>query len=172
MCSIVSATMIRNHSRIIAAITLIIVAVAIGLFLGLHSTWVNGESMEPTLSDGEVGHRVHDGDIVVFHDGSRNLVKRVVAIGGDHVTINHANGLLTVNGAVKAPGYEYGCSTSTDLHMVMTSGTMLVVGDNVNHSNDSRWRWCSHRTHWIMQTDQVIMRIRYAIGVKGASAWD
>jgi hypothetical protein len=60
---------------------------------GLHIYGIPSTSMEPTIDRGDQivvdlrayrGDPPHFGDIVVFHKDSQQLVKRVIAVGGQH----------------------------------------------------------------------------------------
>jgi len=108
---------------------------------------VKGNSMEPCLHDGdrlvvdrvsyEVGE-VHRGDVVVLRyprNPSVDFVKRVVALPGDRVAMQH--GVLLVN---EAPADSYGCIPD---HQDMPALTVppehfFVLGDNRPISCDSR----------------------------------
>lgn len=94
------------------------------------------------------------GDVVIFdspEDGTR-LVKRVVAVGGDHVVLHH--GRLVVNGqplaAPMAPGYEQfdgklaelnlGSGGGPDIRgLVVPPHEVLVLGDHRGNSHDGRY---------------------------------
>ena len=89
------------------------------------------------------------GDIVIFpFDSERNRhIKRVVAVGGDEVSGSH--GQLIVNGKPVEPPAS-ACGTSADRGIVyeaspdlvpqrVPSGRLFLVGDNMDHSYDSRY---------------------------------
>lgn len=113
---------------------------------------VEGSSMCPTLHEGDVlllqsmGYRPRQGDVVVltkpFDTVTGPIVKRVVALGGQTVDIDYVIGTVSVDGAaldepylnesMRVPYYE-----RID-HITVPEGSIFVMGDNRNHSDDSR----------------------------------
>jgi len=82
-----------------------------------------------------------NGDIVVFHSPlskGEDLVKRVVAVGGDRVEIK--DGSLYVNGEQRIEPYlkdqDFGGELAETL---IPEGKVFVLGDNRNNSGDSRY---------------------------------
>lgn len=117
--------------------------------------FIDGRSMVPTFVDNQyvLVSRVHylfgepaHGDIVVFDapgdDNSRNnplLIKRLIGMPGDHVVISE--GTVTVNGVLLDEPYintdtPFTCSRHCDI--VLEANQYFLMGDNRNHSNDSR----------------------------------
>jgi signal peptidase I len=111
------------------------------------------DSMEPTIAAGStvLAHPVKPadigrGDIVIFNDplweGS-DLVKRVVAIGGDTVACCDSSGRITVNGhpvtePYLAKGATGGLALPSVFSEVVPAGRLFMLGDNREVSQDSR----------------------------------
>ena len=127
------------------------VLIAVGLFLVVNLVTarirVEGNSMEPSLHDGEfvVVNRIamlwtepSRGDIVVFHfplDRDRRYIKRVIGLPGDLVSIH--DGEVFVNGIILHEPYLAGPPTYSGEWTVGT-GEVFVLGDNRNFSSDSQ----------------------------------
>ena len=114
---------------------------------------VDGHSMVPTLQDGDrllvlnamLDNDYEYGDIVVLRKDTfleEPIVKRVIATEGQTVDIDFVSGAVYVDGEaldepylnepMEEPWYE-------DLTSVtVPEGSVFVMGDNRNHSNDSR----------------------------------
>lgn len=111
---------------------------------------VDGDSMYPTLKDGDwvavsgVTANIENGDIIVStQPWERNvpIIKRVIAVGGDTVYIDFNSNAVYVNGEkLDEPYIAELTRVSYDVEFPITvdEGKLFVMGDNRNVSLDSR----------------------------------
>ena len=126
----------------------------------------DGHSMVPTLQDGDrllVLNAMLDsdyqyGDIVVLRKDTfleEPIVKRVIATEGQTVDIDFVSGAVYVDGElleedyINEPTYV---EEGTEFPLTVPEGSIFVMGDNRNHSSDSR------------SSDLGTVDIRYVIG--------
>jgi signal peptidase I len=111
---------------------------------------VEGTSMLPRLEDRDrlfinkfVYHvsAIERGDVVVFHyprDPEKSYIKRVIALPGDRLRIDH--GVVWLNGRRQLENYvpeEYR-DTRSVAELVVPEGTYYMMGDHRSISSDSR----------------------------------
>jgi signal peptidase I len=133
----------------------VLVALLVKTYL-VQAFRIPSSSMEQTLLVGDrvtvnkLSYRLGDvspGDVVVFErpagapggvDAPEDLIKRVVAVGGD--TVQTVDGRLVRNGEPVDEPYLAPGSTTTGIEQPVTipDGQVWVMGDNRNNSSDSR----------------------------------
>ncbi|QHW37729.1 signal peptidase I [Staphylococcus ursi] len=140
---------------------------------------IKGDSMDPTLKDGErvivnkigktLGH-LDNGNVIVFHaDETNDYVKRIIGKPGDHVV--YKNDQLYLNGKkVDEPYLDYnlkhktyeqitGSFDSKDLpgsngEEQIPKDKYLVLGDNREVSKDSR-------AFGLIDKDQIVGKVAF-----------
>lgn len=136
------------------ALVTAVVGVVLLFTFGARLISVNGPSMQDTLYTGDelliLNAMFCDfkaGDVVVINDYNaeeplnETLVKRIVAVGGQTVDVDPASGTVWVDGQeldepyIKEPTYT---SAGTQFPLTLAEDEVFVMGDNRNHSSDSR----------------------------------
>lgn len=119
----------------------------------VQPTIVSGESMQPTLENKDyliINKLAYEndipkrGDIIVFKTKlidnkskkKKNLVKRVIALPGEHIVIKNSE--VFINGEFLNESYIHGIYTYGDIDMVVPKNHVFTMGDNRPDSADSR----------------------------------
>lgn len=127
-------------------------AVVLSFTFVIRLIGVDGHSMVPTLQDGDrlmvlnsmLCGEYGQGDIVVLRKDSfmpSPVVKRVIATGGQLVDIDFSTGSVFVDGELLQEEYINELTyknDGTEFPLLVPEGSIFVMGDNRNHSNDSR----------------------------------
>ena len=101
--------------------------------------------MEPTLSDGQLvlclnNKNFHTGDVVAFYYNNKILLKRVIAVAGDVISISE-DGSVTVNNELIAEPYITDKSKGKcdiEFPYQVPDNRIFVMGDHRSTSVDSR----------------------------------
>lgn len=151
----------------------LLAAFLINQFILLNASIPSG-SMENTIMTGDrvFGFRLaylfsepRRGDIVIFkypEDESVNYIKRIIGLPGETVTIK--NGLIYIDGSETPLDEPYLAETPLPIGdgvYEVPDGCYFMMGDNRNHSSDSR-RW------GYVRRDQILAKafLKYWKGFK------
>ncbi len=107
---------------------------------------IRGESMRPTFLDGQrvmvqkVFYTIERGDIIIFTsklDPNKDLIKRVIGLPGERIQIK--NGRVFIDGREIEDFIKKSDPPAYENHEeVIPPDTYYVLGDNRQHSQDSR----------------------------------
>ena len=142
----------REAYEWVQALVCSVLAVVVLFTFVIRLIGVDGHSMVPTLQDGDrllvlnsmLYNDYQYGDIVVLRKDSfmaEPIVKRVIATAGQTVDIDFANGVVYVDGEaldepyINEPTYT---DEGTVFPLTVPEGSIFVMGDNRNRSDDSR----------------------------------
>jgi signal peptidase I len=134
----------------------VIMAILVMIYLFVMSPQeINGASMEPNFHNGEyiltnkVSYRLampKRGDVVIFKSPRNkdiDYIKRVLGLPGDEVELRkntfYVNGIEVVEPYLSSDAFTFGGSYLAEESLIIVpEGMYFVVGDNRQHSSDSR----------------------------------
>ena len=143
----------KDRPFIITCFTIVVVSLLVSRFL-FQICFVSGDSMYPTLKDGEITginkieQEINRFDIVVIKNDDLtdtknkniNIVKRVIGLPGEIVHITN-EGKIFINGQLLDENYGYETIKNPGLAgngITLADDEYFVLGDNRNASTDSR----------------------------------
>ena len=143
----------RDLYEWVQALVCSVLTVVLVFTFGIRLIGVDGHSMVPTLQDGDrllvttslLSGDYEYGDIVIIQKGAfaggEPIVKRVIATGGQTVDIDFETGAVYVDGTLLEEDYINELTfveEGTEFPLTVPEGSIFVMGDNRNHSSDSR----------------------------------
>lgn len=108
--------------------------------LNFHITVVSGESMNPTLHDGQflLAEKHIDNleryDIIIANVG-KPIIKRIIGLPGE--TVEYKDNILYINGQPTED--KYGSGYTHDFKVELANNEYYCLGDNRENSMDSRY---------------------------------
>ena len=143
----------RDLYEWVQALVCSVLTVVLVFTFGIRLIGVDGHSMVPTLQDGDrllvttslLSGDYEYGDIVIIQKGpfagGEPIVKRVIATEGQTVDIDFDAGVVYVDGTALEEPYTREptwTQEGTEFPLTVPEGSIFVMGDNRNHSSDSR----------------------------------
>ncbi len=136
----------------------LIIVTTFFMFFIAQTFLIQGFSMEPTLKNGQrimvekvslLFKRPKHGDIVIFQNPKNEaqlFIKRVIGVGGDEIIIDKST--ISVNGKLLKENYiTEPLNFPQYLRYLVPKDHFFVLGDNRNHSSDSRFLGAVSKKH-------------------------
>lgn len=158
----------RYHSTLRSTAYILITVAAVAVLIAtlwLPVLQIYGESMTPSLNDGEIvvslkGSKFETGDVIAFYYNNRILIKRVIASSGQWVDIKE-DGTVYVDGEeIMEPYVSEKSLGECDLEFPyqVPESRLFVLGDHRSVSLDSR-----SSTIGCVAEEQIVGRIVYRV---------
>ena len=131
----------KTWQRLIAAVSVIVIS---QVACGQQSTrmMLNGYGMEPNFTDGQIFTVVEvplteleRGDLVVIEFNGAQLIKRLIGLPNETISIH--DGTVLLNGTLLVEPYEVIPPTYTVDEITLDADSYFVLGDNRPDSKDS-----------------------------------
>ena len=160
------------RSTVFSLITAAAVAVLVAT-LWLPVLRIHGNSMEPTLEEGQIILSLKEGDlevgdIVAFYFGNKVLLKRYIAGPGSWVEIQE-DGTVVVDGETLEEPYltekAYGIC-DLEFPYQVSEGSYFVMGDQRSVSVDSR-----HSSVGCISKEQIVGKIVFRVWPLSEFGW-
>lgn len=152
---------------IMAILSAVVLSLVIRTFLFTPYV-VHGESMLPTFKGKELlivnkfVYEVKDpeyNDIIVFHTSEqRDFIKRIIGLPNDEIAIK--DGKVFRNGEVVDEPYLTEPINGSMPPTIVPEGKLFVLGDNRNHSRDSRQIGVIDMNEVVGRADVIILPFR------------
>ena len=139
----------------------------------LHPYWIIGDSMSPSYLDGEcvicskhfTQNDLRPDNVIIFERDNKPYIKRIAAVAGDRIFYDIDSSTIYIEHPAnnKAQIYMGNVSDGGSLDVngvVLRDGEFYCIGDNVNHSIDSR-------NLGAIQFDEIKMLVKQKIYDRG-----
>ncbi|MEG1896248.1 MAG: signal peptidase I [Oscillospiraceae bacterium] len=140
----------KSFYEVVESITVSFIIITFLILFAFRAVAVDGSSMNPTLNDKDriittnFLYTPKKGDVIIVDKNNhlnKPLVKRVIATQGDRVKIDYTTGDVYVNDVILEEKYineKIAPQQNTQFEVTVEAGHIFVMGDNRNHSSDSR----------------------------------
>ncbi|MEG2928432.1 MAG: signal peptidase I [Oscillospiraceae bacterium] len=140
----------KNFYEIVESIMVSFIIITLLILFVFRVVAVDGSSMNPTLNDKDriittnFMYKPKKGDVIIVDKNNalnKPLVKRVIATAGDTIKIDYTTGDVFINGEILNEKYineKIAPRQEAQLEVTVKEGFIFVMGDNRNHSADSR----------------------------------
>ena len=139
---------VKYRSVLKSTVYTLIVVAAIAVLVAtlvLPVLQISGESMEPSLSNGEIvvlvkTKKFERGDLCAFYYSNKILIKRVIGLGGDYIYIDEEGTVYVNNEPIDEPYLTEKAFGECDLEFPyqVPEEQLFVLGDKRESSIDSR----------------------------------